>query len=140
MHQNAHHRLGESETIITNTPTGREIHIPKIPAKQFKTLFMLDRSLALMRISCVCNRREHCVTLLSNFRIQFWTLSSAGSERRPYKAEVVGSIPTASTCNPSFFNSMLPNIPYPAKQQRDSQNHFYSRKTFVGDFGTRRGS
>ena len=26
-----------------------------------------------------------------------WTLSSVGSERRPYKAEVVGSNPTAST-------------------------------------------
>ncbi len=30
-------------------------------------------------------------------RSNFWTLSSVGSERRPYKAEVAGSNPAAST-------------------------------------------
>jgi hypothetical protein len=44
----------------------------------------------------------------ANFRILFnRTLSSAGSERLPYKQEVTGSNPVAST------------LPYPAEQQRD---------------------
>lgn len=59
------------------------------------------------------------------------TLSSAGSERRPYKAEVVGSIPTASTGE---------RRPYPARNQRDSQNSNHSHKALVGSFGTRRRS
>src|SRR3990172_9475085 len=38
-----------------------------------------------------------------------WTLSSAGSERRPYKAEVVGSIPTASTLPNSESQLLSPH-------------------------------
>jgi hypothetical protein len=62
-----------------------------------------DRPPACHRGELISRRRSAILSLR--------TLSSVGSERRPYKAKVVGSSPTAST-----------HEPYPDKKRRDPQN------------------